>query len=208
MYLPGHAGNLINRLISLSPETIPQVSITELKKSVIDTGQIPDVSNRLELYSFKQSQQYPTWQDFHRDCADFYNRELFEHFNNLFSPGFSHVVYAIHPWEFELHRSNIDQLSATEFLMVKLDSKYDHWVDQAQTKLNFYNRNNEIELYYKIQQEYDMYPVNLDKMLDSIDGFKKEYLSVTSKLNLTPCLDQAISLFENWYTFRGPNLQK
>jgi hypothetical protein len=208
MYLPGHAGNLINRLISLSPETIPQVSITELKKSVIDTGQAPNVGNRLELYSFKQSQKYPTWQDFHRDCADFYNRSLFEHFNNLFSPGFLHVVYAIHPWEFELHRKDIDQLSTAEFLVIVLDSKYNQWVEYAQTKLNFQYRNDEIKLYHKIKQEYNMHPINLDKMLDSIDGFKEEYLSVVSKLNLTPCLDQAILLFENWYAFRGPNLQK
>ena len=100
LYMPGHAGNLINRLISLSPETVPQIS----KPSLIDlknNNKIPIFSDRLSLYSFKDSEKFDNWQDFHRTCADFLDEDLYRYFyEKKFLGKFSHITYAIHPYEF------------------------------------------------------------------------------------------------------------
>jgi hypothetical protein len=242
LYMPGHAGNLINRLISLSPETVPQIPKPEL----IDFQKYKKVltfSDRLSLYSFKKAENFNNWQDFHRTCVDFLDEDLFRYFYLRQFPGiFSHVVYAIHPYEFykalNINPNSIidhkfqkkifdsikdfNEIAVTEkdirqysriskviepiFYYIELTTKYDNWVDYYRGKLLFQDRQNEKKLFQKLQNDFDMKPIYLDRMLDSLKGFEEEYMRIVIELNLTPNLNQANILYKEWLTMRGPKL--
>jgi hypothetical protein len=206
--MPGQAGNFLTRLFSLSPDTIPQAPIDALKNSVINTGKPPTIDNRAEYYSFEQVfNKFNTWQDFHRAWPDFYQHELFYHFNRLYPEPFSHVVYAIHPHEFGLMEDGIVQPDA-DYYYVDLDKKYEPWVLKQQASLNFQYRPNyqsELNLFNQIKTKYSMTPINLTTMLDSTDTFVDEYLKISQTMQLTADVDSAKTLYSGWFKQRGPN---
>jgi hypothetical protein len=186
----------------LSPETIPQVTLQNL----ID-GEIPKFNSRAEHYSFsKVSDCYPNWQEFHRVWPDFYNRELYNYFNTLFSKPFSHIAYAIHPAEFldlEQHISSTDH----DFYYVELDDKFLPWVLDNQKKLHYtYRPTYKVELsnLNQLKTKYSMKPINLTSMLESVDNFVVEYLKITQEMSLTPDVDAAKTLYHDWFAVRGP----
>lgn len=202
MYMPGLAGNLINRLISLSPETVPQLSIKQLR-AFKDRGQLPDFSDRRSLYSFHKATQFPSWQHFHRDCADFYTRKFFEYLNEHFEEQFSCLVYAIHPVEFDLMYNHIRNSDDPIYRYVSLSEKYRPWVEHYRPLLGFRDRENEAELHKRLEKEHNMQPIYLDQMLDSMSGFESEYLRIIQDLELTPEIELARDLFQEWLGLRG-----
>lgn len=207
LYMPGHAGNFLTRLFSLSPETVPQVPIKVLKNSVIETGTPPVINSRCEYYSFDQVfKKFNNWQDFHREWPDFYQQKLFYHFNRLYSVPFSHVVYSIHPHEFNLMESDIVQQDS-EYYYVELDSKYESWVLKQQASLNFQYRPNyqsELNLFNHLKEKYSMTPINLTAVLDSADACVSEYLKISQTMQLTADVDSARILYNGWFRERGP----
>lgn len=202
--MPGHAGNLINRLISLSPETVPQVTINSLCE-LKSAGAMPDFSNRQLLHSFNVTKNFSSWQKFHRTCPDFANKDLFDYFIKECKEIFSHIVYAIHPAEFSMYFNTINNISDTTFYYISLDKKYNHWLEHYKKLLHFQYRRNEFTLYEKFKTRYNMRPIYLDCMLDSPQGFDSEYLRVVSDIGVTPVLEQARTLYAEWLELRGPN---
>lgn len=203
MYMPGRAGNLINRLISLSPETVPQLSIQQLR-ALKNKNKIPDFSDRRSLYSFVKATKFPTWQHFHRDCADFYTREFFDYFNEYFDEQFTCQVYAIHPVEFDQFHRHIQNTENPFYYYVDLDKKYQPWIEYYRPKLEFHDRENEFQLHEHLRREHQMQAIDLAEMLDSNQGFEQEYLRIINDLGLTPELDLARDLFLEWLGLRGP----
>lgn len=206
--MPGHAGNFLTRLFSLSPETIPQVPIDVLKKSVIETGQVPVIKDRADYYSFKKHTQHASWQEFHRAWPDFYQQNLFEYFNELYSMPFSHVVYSIHPHEFEIRHKEILQTDYV-FYYVDTDAQLLPWINDSQCRLKFeYRPTYDIELskFTQFKEKYNMTAINLLQMVSTIDTFVSEYLKITTHMALTPVIDSAKKLYCDWHAVRNPKL--
>lgn len=200
--MPGHAGNFLVRLFSLSPEILPQVPIMMLENMVV-----PEITDRAEYYSFsKVKQRFKTWQNFHRAWPDFYQKELFERFNGLFPEPFPAVIYAIHPEEFLILESSVIESRPT-FYFVDLDERYHAWVAEQQSSLDFQYRpdyQSELEKFNILREKYPMSPISLTDMLDSTDLFLKEYLKICEKMMITPVPDAALRLYHDWYLVRGP----
>jgi hypothetical protein len=205
--MPGHAGNFLTRLFSLSPDTVPQVPINVLKDAVINTGTPPVIASRAEYYSFGQTfEKFNTWQEFHRNWPDFYQHELFHYFNQLYPELYSHVVYAIHPHEFKLLEDSIVRQDA-DYYYVDLTDQYFPWVLMQQARLNFKYRptyQSELDLFNEIKIEYNMIPIDLTRMLDSSDEFVDEYQKISKIMNLTTDVVAAQTLYHDWYQVRGP----
>lgn len=205
LYMPGHAGNFLTRLFSLSPETVPQVPIAVLKESVIKTGQVPEISNRADYYSFNHTTQYKSWQQFHRAWPDFHNHELFCYFNQLYTPQFSNVVFSIHPHEFLSHTHIIDNLDC-DFYCVDTDEQLLHWVSNEQKIRGFVYRpdyEHEFKDFNAIKQNYNMKSINLLNIVTHAT-FVNEYKKITQEMNITADIAAATQLYHDWYHYRGP----
>lgn len=202
LYMPGHAGTFLSRLFSLTEETMPQLTI-QLLQDCVNHGRLPDVNNRVEWYSFSDvHSKYETWQKFHADWADFYNRIDFELLNAFYNNKHA-IVYAMHPHEFDQFELEIKQLGCSNFYYVELDlAQHGNWVNDAEKKLNFIVRDQEAEGFEKTKNNYCMQKISLTKMLLSESDFLAEYLRVCKLMQLTPCVDQALALYHNWRQVR------
>ena len=207
MYMPGHAGNFLTRLFSLSAETIPQVPIEVLKDAVIDTGIPPVIQDRAKYYSFEGiSTQFDSWQDFHRAWPDFYQHKLFYYFNQIYPAPFSHVIYSIHPDEFIKMERDVAQQDS-KYYCVDLDHVYQPWVQQQQTRLGFKYRPNyqaELEKFVQLKTKYSMTAISLTRMLTSYELFVDEYLRIVNNMGLSPDIESAGTLYYDWIKQRGP----
>jgi hypothetical protein len=205
LYMPGHAGNFLTRLFSLSPETIPQMPIHVLKESVIETGKAPVINDRADYYSFSQAKQYGSWQKFHRAWPDFYNYELFNYLNDLYTPQFSHVVFSIHPAEFLLFEDSICKTNY-EFYYVDTDEQLLPWISCEQKLRRFKYRpdyQHEFNDFNMIKQKYNMKPINLLNIVTGAN-FVSEYKKVTQEMNITADVPSATQLYNEWHQIRGP----
>jgi len=181
---------------------VPQLPIDVLTNSVINTGQPPVILNRAEYYSFDRgSKGFDHWQDFHRAWSDFYQRELYFHFNEMHPESFSRMIFSIHPHEFDLMEQSIEQLDSA-YYYADLDPKYQPWVDANQKKLGFVYRPGEIDQFDQLKSKYAMQSINLTVMLDSPDGFLAEYLRLCEHMEISPCADRALALYQDWKSVR------
>jgi hypothetical protein len=199
--MPGYAGNFLSRLFSLGNETMPQLPCSMLEE-YISTGK-PDLNlDRLELYSFQKALDASSWQQFHREWADFHNQSQFQLLNVFYNSKRS-MAYQIHPHEFLKLEHNIKQLDQAEFYCVELDLvKYGAWVDKQQQKLNFIVRENEASDLQTIKLKYRPNSISLTNILDSESGFLKEYIRVCELMKLIPQSAQALELYRNWARIR------
>lgn len=207
LYMPGHAGNFLTRLFSLSPETVPQVPIPILRKSIrYECPSLPLI-NRLQWYSYSTVlQNFSDWQQFHRHWPDYHDRVLFNHFNKQYNPPFSHIVYSIHPHEFDKMKLNIMREQA-DFYCVDLDTRFDPWVFEQQKKLGYTYRPDyagELDQFNTIRSQYNMKPINLTAMLTSENLFVDEYHRIAESMGLTVELSSATQLYKDWMMVRGP----
>jgi phage anti-repressor protein len=207
--MPGHAGNFLTRLFSLSPETVPQVPVKILAESIRHPTVEPIIPRRKELYSFVDVlNQYNNWQEFHRDWPDFQNHDQFNYFIQLFQTKFSTIVYSIHPYELGLAEAALIDLENSEFYFVELDEKYHSWVKEQQAKLKFIYRpdfSGELNQFKNLKNKYSMTSsINLTSLLESETSFANEYLRVVANMNITPDLPGAIELYQGWIKTRNP----
>lgn len=200
VYNPGYAGNFLIRLFSLGTDIVPQMPIT-----VIQDGSIPyySVDQRLSLYSFsKIRDRHLNWQKFHREWIDFQHYEIIN--NLLVDCNYTHIVFAIHVPELELHSSVIHTINNVTYFYVDLDlEKYGNWIRAAQKDLNFKYRIDETFKYDLLIENADPdYKIDLTAILDSEDKFLKEYNRVCLIMKIQPVDEAALLLYRDWYATR------
>jgi hypothetical protein len=205
--MPGYAGNFLTRLFGLSPETIPLVPI-DILKQLVSKNIVPSaVDDRVKYYSFEQvNDQYANWQEFHRAWPDFYNRKQVDYFNTVHAQPYSHVIYSIHPHEFNLMEKDIVKTDA-DFYSVELTDLYLPWVFENQKKLNFEYRptyEGELAQCNLLKTKYNMKSIDLTNILSSKESFKAEYLKTVNDMGLTAVIDSAQNLYDGWMSVRGP----
>lgn len=206
MYMPGHAGNLLCRLFSLSPETLPHAPLEQIEYCIARPTEIPILSPRLETYLFSKALNYSSWQQFHRAWPTFLDWDKLFYWNGVLESKFSKVIHAIHPNELEQEQDRIDTIKYKEFYYVDIDLyKYQSWVSNAQVKLKATPRRGEYERFVHYSNKYKMLPINLTCLLDSDDNFLEEYLRITQLMNITPVVNEAVALFNDWKKIRGPD---
>lgn len=200
VYMPGHAGNFLTRLFSLSPETMPHLS--KFKLQAVINGDIKlDEINRFESYQFSTAiKKFSTWQEFHRAYTDFADHNIVNLAYALSNLRFDAVVYANHPHEFFMFESYI---GVADCYVVDLNlEKYQSWIDEQQMTLKFRNRPDEIDKFNQIKNQYPS--INLTQILDSAAGFLDEYLRVCDLMKLTAQQESALALYQDWYSIRRP----
>lgn len=203
--MPGHAGNFLTRLFSLSETTFPHLAKHEFNRSI--TAKKVEEFDRLDRYSFEQKKFYVDWMFFHKAYIGHSDIDQIEIFSNTWANKYSSVIYSIHPAEFirvatKILKKNID------LYHVELDlDKFGEWVEQRRKQLKFITRPNEADNFLKISSTYNTKAISLTKMLESEHAFLDEYNRVCKLMEITPMETQAIALYRNWKSFRlGQNL--
>jgi hypothetical protein len=201
MYMPGHAGHMIARLFGLSPETMPLTNKNLLNVFLRTGTGIKPTTDRLKLYQFKNVKDiFASWQEFHRSFADHKDSTNLRLINAFGGHTYTSIVYPIHPHEFHHDFQEIDE---TECYYVDLDLElWGSWVDQQQKELKFVCRPQEQEYFERYKILYNMKPISLTKLLGTVQEFEEEYLKITNSMNITPVLDQATVLFNEWKSIR------
>lgn len=195
LYLPGHAGHMISRLFGLSPEAMPLI-----EKNALETADISTV-NKLDTYQFVDvKSRFQTWQKFHHEYANYKDSNMLRIINAVSGHCYSCIIYPIHPYEFHHDFRKIDE---TEYYYVDLDlDRWGSWVEQQRAVLRFKTRHNEQKYFEEYKNSHNMELISLTKMLESDQGFQEEYLRVAHAMNITPVLDQATVLFNDWKSVR------
>jgi len=198
--MPGHAGNFLTRLFSLSETTFPHLTKHEFNKSM--TAKKIEEFNRLDLYSFEQKKFYVGWMSFHKAFIGYQHSDQIETLTRTCSNIYSSVVYSIHPVEFLKFSYKIMEKDI-DLYHVDLDlGKFGEWVEQSRKQLKFITRPNEADTFSKISSRYNTKAISLTKMLESEDAFLDEYNRLCKLMNLTPIETQAIALYRNWKSIR------
>jgi hypothetical protein len=200
LYLPGHAGNFIARLFSLTAETMPLIRQDQLEQHLDQGTALPEDFDRLANYQFGLvNQQFDSWQKFHRAYADALDLPQYRLLNVFCGFRYSRIVVPIHPNEFV----DFSSPDPTEFYCVDLDlDQWGKWVDGQQQRLGFQYRGNEHGKFAKQKIFYNMKSINLTKMLRSEQDFLEEYLSTCEHMMIEPRPDQALWLRQDWYSVR------
>lgn len=207
MYMPGHAGNFILRLFALSDTIMPVLTKQDLSHLVNQKKEISKSFNRLENYKFsKDAKKYPNWQTYHRLWADYIDSSKYRSLN-IFCRLKYNFMFAIHPKELETDFFPNESVKNTKFYhtnfyFVDLDTKYNSWVQDEQTKLKFVWRDDEQELFDLYRTQYSMKPISLTKLLGNTNEFSEEYLRVCNEMSITPCLEDALVLNNDWRSIR------
>jgi hypothetical protein len=99
--MPGHAGNFIARLFSLTPETMPLIRQDCLYDHLDHGTPLPESFDRLANYQFGQvKEKFNDWQKFHRAYADFFDNTQYRLLNLFCGLQYSRRVLPVHPCEF------------------------------------------------------------------------------------------------------------
>ena len=204
LYMPGHAGNFVSRLFSLGTETMPLIR-QHMMDEYIDHGvEIPDSFDRFANYQFSTvPSEFDTWQQFHRAFADHKQYVLYRLLNVFCRRKYSRIVFPLHPHEFATDFPGDDD---TEFYYVDLDlAVWGTWVNTAQQQLQFQVRPNERQQFDQAIQQYSMKPIDLGLLLKNQNTFVQEYTRVCADMQITPLVDQALALRQDWYSTRVDN---
>ena len=203
LYIPGHAGNFVARLFSLTSETMPLLPRYNLQQC-LKSGGIPDDFDRLQSYKFSTvPTKFSDWQQFHRAYADYEGISNYNLLNIFCKEKFSRIVFPIHPYEFIAEFSDFRLNSESEFYCVDLDlNKWGSWVDAQQKKLNFHYRDNEHQQFQDLKEKYKMRSISLDKLLESQESFLEEYNRVCYLMGVFPLPQQALILRDDWMSVR------
>ena len=201
LYMPGHAGNFIARLFSLTDETMPLIRQDQLYHHLDHGTPLPDTFDRLANYQFSQvKNEFDTWQKFHRAHADFLENTQYRLLNLFCGSQYSRIVLPVHPCEFE---SQFVPIGQCEFYYVELDlAHWGAWVQDQQKKLKFQVRGDEQAQFEICKKRYNMKPISLTHILESETSFIQEYLAICNQMMIRPLLDQAVWLRKDWYSVR------
>ena len=201
LYMPGHAGNFLTRLFSLSPETMPHLTVEDLENS-LNCKKLKPI-NRIEYYSFDRAiTHYLKWQDFHRAFTDFSHSPDIELLNNTLDNKFDKAVYSIHPVELLREEFLFLQTQADCYHVSLDDNIFSNWVENSRSDLNFVTRKGEEIEFSKLVNENFSKAIDLTKILTSESEFLEEYLRVCALMKLTPMTEMALELYRNWRSIR------
>jgi hypothetical protein len=200
LYLPGHAGNFMSRLFSLTPDTMPLIRQDLLEQHLDQGTALPDDFDRLTNYQFSLvNKQFGDWQKFHRAYADALELPQYRLLNVFCRFRYSRIVVPLHPNELV----DFSSPDPTEFYYVDLDlEQWGTWVNKEQSRLGFYLRGDESGIFAKQKTLYNMKSINLTKMLHSEQDFLEEYLSICEHMMISPRPDHALWLRRDWYSVR------
>lgn len=200
-YMPGHAGHFISRLFSLGKDTMPLIKRDCLYSHLDDGSPLQDDFDRLNYYCFNRvKHEFDSWLQFHESEADFLQLPEYRLLNLLCGFRYSRLVIPVHPFELVTYSVPI---TACEFYYVDLDlEQWGDWVQSQEKKLKFVTRRNEAIQFTKCKKQYNMHPINLTKMLENETSFIEEYLAICNQMMITPLLDQAQWLRQDWYQER------
>jgi len=199
MYMPGYAGNFLMRLFGLSDRLMPHLEKQMLKNLLDSNSPVPEEFDKLLNYKFSSvPKKYKNWQNFHRAYADMLDY-LDYRFLNLLSGLKYNFIFSAHPHEIN---ESFLETDITEYYYVELDSNLEQWVEQQQQKLNFVQRPAENELFNLLKEKYRMSPIYLTELLASEQHFVDEYCRVCKLMNIDPCVEQALTLLNDWKSVR------
>lgn len=202
MYMPGHAGNFIQRLFGLSPTFLPILEKRRLNQLISHWEPVNPSLNKLSYYKFSYVPKlYKNWQDFHRAFADLLDYADYR-LLNLISKLQYDFIYSAHPHELETRFMPVDH---TEFYNVELDTAFDQWVLAEQKKLHFAWREQEVDTYNSLKLKYNMKPISLTKLLGTEQEFLDEYHRVCELMKIQPVDDSALELCKDWRSVRFTN---
>jgi len=201
LYLPGHAGNFIARLFSLGQETMPLIPKDILSDCVDSNQSIPDDFDRLKNYQFSDvTKKFNNWQLFHRHYADYKENFHYQTVNSLRKSQYSRIVFPMHPYEFD---SDFVDHGNSEFYYVDLDLDiWDEWVDSEQEKLQFLTRTLEKNQFENFKNKHSMKAISLSQLLHSQSSFLEEYHRVCDVMGISPDVESALWLREDWMSVR------
>lgn len=198
VYIPGYAGNFLQRVFSLSPSVTPVVTRGQLSNWIV-SGVVP--SN--ELFDFTSvNTKYADWQAFHNDYSSAHTLVVYPNLLSKFNQ-YTHVVTQIHPHELvELRQPLISRIPAVNFMYVDLDlGIYNRWWETSKKELGFELRPGELALANELKQS--MQSISLTAILSSEEGFVQEYVTGCDIFKLEPCIDYAIHLYRSWKSVRA-----
>jgi hypothetical protein len=200
LYLPGHAGNFIARLFSMTPDTMPLIRKDQLEQHLDQGTPLPEDFDRQTNYQFSSvNQEFGDWQQFHRAYADALEISQYRLLNIFCGYYYSRIVIPIHPTEFR----DFSSPDPTEFYCVDLDlNQWGNWVASQKQKLGFYYRGDEHAHFEKQKTLYNMKSINLTKMLNSEQDFLEEYLVICKQMLIEPLPNKALWLRNDWYSVR------
>jgi len=201
VYNPGYAGNFLIRLLSLDTQVVPQIT-----KELINTEKFFDLSNteRADLYSFSSVRtQFLNWQKFHRSWLDFHHYELFENRLKNYQQ-YTNIIFGMHSPEYLRFQDQISCIENYQVVFVDLDQTlYGDWIEKSQKDLNFKYRLDEKQIYEQMVSDTgNAVNIDLTEILESTEGFIREYIRVSNILGLETHIDSAKKLYTEWYETR------
>lgn len=205
IYYPGYAGNFLQRIFSLSENSAPIFYKEELeKKSFFELGLI----EKLEKYRFsKIDRTFPDWQQYHRSWADFYD---YDDIIDLLPEGeYKSICFSMHEPEYNFFKTKIDAIDNKIILGVDLDQSYwSSWLENSQKNLKFIYRFEENKFYQKLISELpSKHVIDLNKILDSENGFLEEYHRICDLTEIQEQKILALELYRDWFDCRVKNVR-
>lgn len=208
IYNPGYAGNFLQKLFSLSTETVPSLYQTDLNTPIVNLS----TEERIEKYKFSNVlTNVNSWQAYHRKWADMY--QYLDIMKAILPQQFKYIIFSMHEVEYQLFNSMRVRNHEYAPIMLPINSivlgvsldltKYGTWIKNTQQALKFIYRLEEKQFYNKFINSLQKDKIiNLTKMLDSYTGFCDEYVRVCKVIGLEPDIESATLLWDDWYETR------
>jgi len=195
VYRPGFAGNFTKLLLSLDPSTQPHGPWN------YDPYVNVDLSTRKNLYSFR-SLQNPNnfWYNHH--LAVLTNIVAFFREDNPYQI----LNFASHPPEFyrdiEPFLKGLNQPCKINFISIVASARVGGIVEAFKRKngsvLGDRAVMQEIEFYHKFNSEYATIHVSLDEFFSTDEAFMKEYIRISTLLDVPLHREHVIEFYQDW----------
>lgn len=208
VYLPGYAGNFIRFLLSLDDKTYP----IHHKDTYYD-GSI----SRKKLYSYKNLfWKHSNWENFEQSFISPLQKplDLFLAQNDYtmttinLHPGYKKTSLGYFDFFKETYQVYLDKMNIN-YLQVSLSEHYRPVIfDFMKTVTNnvwrdlYKDEQKDLLENTKFTNTYQPYIINLDSFLKGPDTFVTEYHSLCDYLKLNKNTDDALDLYEEWYSAR------
>jgi hypothetical protein len=212
VYFPGHGGNFFKLCLSLSPETVPYYP---KKLDTLSNDECIELHNitphqRYELNKFGSNEDY---KKIHTPVTG--DRTPMMHYDNpLINNCYSWAISGNHPdnvyekthWlkkmfylELDLEKYSKWVLSAQQyFTQNKMFFPAQHLQDLRLSKLSTVQLKD--ELYVRCHNKTEI--LSMTEILDSQQGFEKQYQMACGSLGITPVMDVAIKYYQDWRKVR------
>jgi len=202
VFRPGFAGNFTKLLLSLDPSTHPH------GPSDYNPPVSVDLNTRKNLYSFRSLQNINNfWHNHHLSVLT--NIVAFFREDNPYQI----LNYASHPPEFyrdiEPFLKGLHQSCKINFISIVASARVDGLVEAFNRKngsvLGDRAMMQEIECYHKFNSEYATIHVSLDEFFSTDEAFMKEYIRISTLLDIPLHCEHAIEFYHDWRRARQRN---